>query len=38
MTGCDCGATPEEQAAGRHFDGCNTADGPADDASDHYGQ
>lgn len=38
MTGCDCGATPEEQAAGRHYDGCTTREGQPDDPSDHYGQ
>lgn len=37
MNGCDCGATPEEQAAGRHYDGCTTHEGPVDDPSDHYG-
>ena len=38
MNGCDCGATPEEQAAGRHYNGCATHEGPADDPSDAYGQ
>lgn len=36
--GCDCGASPREVAAGIHYPGCATADGPPDDPSDHYGQ
>ena len=35
---CDCGATREEQQAGRHYNGCDTQDGPTDHPSDHYGQ
>ena len=35
--GCDCGATPEEQTAGRHYDGCATHEGQPDDPSEHYG-
>lgn len=33
---CDCGARPEEIAAGIHFPGCTAHDGETDDASDHY--
>ena len=35
---CDCGARPEEVAAGIHYDGCASLDGVPDDPSDHYGQ
>ena len=38
MPTCDCGATPEDQAAGIHYPGCASLGGPADDPSDHYGQ
>ncbi len=38
MPNCDCGATPEDVAAGIHSSGCATRTGPADDPSDHYGQ
>lgn len=34
--GCDCGARPEEIAAGIHYEGCSISDGPPDDPSDHY--
>jgi hypothetical protein len=37
VTTCDCGARPEEIAAGIHYEGCCT-DGAPDDPSDHYGQ
>jgi hypothetical protein len=33
---CDCGARPEEVAAGIHYPGCTTTDGQTDDPSDHY--
>lgn len=36
--GCDCGAGPEETAAGIHGPGCVSRDGQPDDPSDHYGQ
>ena len=35
---CDCGARPEEVAAGIHYSGCNSIEGQPDDPSDHYGQ
>jgi hypothetical protein len=35
---CDCGATPEEQAAGVHHEPCTSRDGELDVPSDHYGQ
>jgi hypothetical protein len=35
---CDCGATPEDQAAGIHATPCTSRDDPSDDPSDHYGQ
>lgn len=35
---CDCGATPDEKAAGIHAPACASHDGPADDPSDHYRQ
>jgi hypothetical protein len=38
MNGCDCGATPEEQAAGRHNEPCTSHEGQPDDPSDAYGQ
>ena len=38
MLTCDCGATPEEAAAGIHNPGCTSHDGPADEPSDHYRQ
>jgi hypothetical protein len=38
MNGCDCGATPEDVAAGIHHPGCTSLTGPADDPSDHDGQ
>jgi hypothetical protein len=34
---CDCGARPEEIAAGIHFPGCASTEGHTDDPSDHYG-
>jgi hypothetical protein len=33
---CDCGATPEDIAAGIHAPTCTSHDGAADDPSDHY--
>jgi hypothetical protein len=38
MLTCDCGATPEEVAAGIHYPGCVSHDGATDEASDHYRQ
>ncbi|CAK7288611.1 conserved hypothetical protein [Streptomyces misionensis JCM 4497] len=38
MPNCDCGATPEETAAGRHHPGCASHEPPTDDPSDHYDQ
>lgn len=38
MPTCDCGATPEEAAAGIHHQPCTSQDSPPDDPSDHYGQ
>jgi hypothetical protein len=38
MPTCDCGARPEEIAAGIHYPGCTSAEGEPDDPSDHYGQ
>jgi hypothetical protein len=36
---CDCTATPEEQQAGIHEDGCAIrTEGPPDQPSDHYRQ
>jgi len=37
MTGCDCGATPEEQTEGRHYEDCTSREGQPDDPYDHYG-
>ena len=36
MPTCDCGATPEDVAAGIHAPECVGHDGPVDDSSDHY--
>lgn len=36
MPSCDCGATPEDQAAGIHNEPCTGQDGQNDDPSDHY--
>jgi hypothetical protein len=33
---CDCGARPEEIAAGIHYEGCVNHEGEPDDPSDHY--
>lgn len=38
MLTCDCGATPEDQAADIHGIPCTSRDGQPDDPSDHYGQ
>lgn len=38
MPTCDCGARPEEIAAGIHYDGCANAEGEPDDPYDHYSQ
>lgn len=37
MPNCDCGAAPEEVAAGIHHTGCTSHDGTPDEPSDHYG-
>jgi hypothetical protein len=37
MLTCDCGATPEEAAAGIHAPDCTSHDGTVDTPSDHYG-
>jgi hypothetical protein len=34
---CDCGATPEDLAAGIHHEPCTSHDTEPDDPSDHYG-
>ncbi|MGW0014722.1 hypothetical protein ACWDVX_33845 [Streptomyces tendae] len=36
MPTCDCGATPEDQAAGIHGPDCISHTGTPDDPSDHY--
>jgi hypothetical protein len=33
---CDCGAGPDDIAAGIHNRGCASQDGVPDDPSDHY--
>lgn len=33
---CDCGATPEDQAAGIHAPACTSHHGDTDEPSDHY--
>ena len=38
MLTCDCGATPEETAAGIHNQPCTSHDSEPDTPADHYRQ